>query len=231
MITIYRGEPGQGKTYFMSEKLLDLIARNKRWFKKGLTQDLRPIATNMIISDWVKKIYPNIHYWEDLEELVQLKGADILFDDMSNYLDAQRWTDTPLVVKRWLRYHEHYGVEIYGNAQDFLTIDISVRRLTTQLYSVYKIIGSSRPGENKPPVKYIWGILLCREVDLKGLKNNPNVDETNLAYRGLPRFEWISKKVCSVFDTTQDFSSMKWPNLHHIVRECLTCGKEVIKHV
>lgn len=231
MITIYRGEPGQGKTYFMSLTILDLIARNKLWQKKGYTKELRPIATNMDIADWVKKTYPKIIRWNDLQELISFKGADVFFDDMSNWLDAQRWADTPQSVKQWLRFHEHYGVEIYGNAQDFSTVEISVRRLTTELYSVKKIIGSRRPGENKPPVKRVWGVFVRRQVDLTGMKNKTSNDETDLKYQGWPRIEFLKKKVCSVFDTTQDFDDIKWPHLHHSERSCPTCGKLVIKHI
>jgi len=221
MITLFRGHPGNGKTYFMALQILALIDRNLRWERKGYTEGLRPICANMAISDWVKKIYPNIQRWDDLDQLVKLRGCDIVWDDMSNYVDSQSWANIPRQVKEWLRFHEHYGIEIYGNAQDFMTIDPSVRRLTTELFNVKKIMGSSRPGLNRPPVKYIWGILRKDRLDITGLKMTTSIDEEVIPSIGFPRFTLIKKEICDVFDTTEDFSGMiKYPSLRHQERFC-----------
>jgi len=226
MIEIYEGNTGQGKTYYLSMKLLELAQRNKRWFQKKRTKEVRKIATNIAVADWVKKKYPDIIYWTDLDELVNLRQTDVIFDDMATYLDSQRWTDTPMSVRRWLRLHEHYGCDIYGNAQDFLTIDISVRRLVGELYRITKIIGSRRPYATKPTVKFIWGVLFIRQVDPKQ-QNKENADRQ---YIGWPRIEFIHKEVCKVFDTTQDIEAGEFPPLHHVARTCLTCQKETVKH-
>lgn len=227
MIKLIEGNTGQGKTYLTSMQTLLLLERNKKWYEKKKTKQLRTLVTNIALADDVVKKYPNqIYYWQDLEQLIVIKNADVIFDDMASYLDAQRWTDTPLSVKRWLRLHEHYGVDIYGNAQDFLTIDISVRRLVTRLDRVYKILGSRRPSATKPDIKIIWGILLTRELDISKYKS-----DTEKVTMGWPKVEFIKRKYCKVFDTMQDIQQSEYPALHHIERSCNTCGDTKIRHI
>jgi len=168
-----------------------------------------------------------ISFWSDMEQLVSLRQCDVIFDDMATYLDSQRWTETPLSVKRWLRLHEHYGCDIYGNAQDFLTIDPSVRRLTGRVDHVSKIIGSRRPSATKPEVKRIWGLLLVRQVKTEEMDK----EKIKRTYEGLPKVEFIKREVCNVFDTTQDIQQGEYPALQHIERACGSCGELKVKHV
>lgn len=228
MIIIYDGNTGQGKTYLTSLETLRLLRRNKHWYDSKRTKIRRKVATNLTLAPDIIKAYADyIVYWQDMEQLVGLRQCDVIFDDMSAYLDSQRWADTPMSVKRWLRLHEHYGCDIYGNAQDFLTIDPSVRRLTYEVLHVSKIAGSRRPSATKPLVRHIWGILMVRRVKSEEMDK----EKIKRTYEGLPRIEFIRKKVCAVFDTTQDLQVGEYPPLHHIMRRCLECGKEHIKHV
>jgi len=227
MIIIYDGNPGQGKTYMLAQEALGLLERNKNWFRTHKTPTLRRLATNMRLSEETEKRYEGqIVYWSDMKQLVKLRECDVMFDDMSTYLDAQRYLDTPTRVKRWLRFHEHYGCDIYGNAQDFLAIDISVRRLITQVYNVRKLLGSRRPSATKPAVKRVWGVIMIRQVD----EQDMDKERTKRVFSGFPRIEFLKKKNCMVFDTTQDIEVEDWPNLEHIERKCLKCGELKVKH-
>jgi len=233
MIKIYEGNTGQGKSYMLSLHVMKLLKRNARWFKRKKTKELRRVATNMSVSNSIVQKFPNgIVYWNDLEQLTGLRECDVIFDDMATYLDSQRWSETPNSVKRWLRLHEHYGCDIYGNAQDFLTIDPSVRRLTSTLHRVTKVFGSRRPSATKPRVRKIWGILFIREVD----KSQRDIDDTKRHYKGLFRLEFLKKDICKVFDTTQDMIAGEYPPVHAIVRECVDdfCPQfphKIVKHV
>jgi len=228
MIHIWEGNTGQGKSYMTAIDTLMLLHRNKKWFDKGKTKIRRMVATNMAVSKKIHEKYKDyLVYWEELEQLVELRQCDVIFDDMATYLDSQRWIDTPMSVKRWLRLHEHYGCDIYGNAQDFLTIDPSVRRLTGTVERVTKVLGSRRPSATKPEVKMIWGILFIREV----AREEMDKDDIKRTYKGFPRIEFLFRRNCEVFDTTQDMQMSEYPPLHHIERKCLTCSKIVAKHV
>lgn len=224
MIFVYDGNPGQGKTYMLACDTLDLLDRNRIWYKKGKTKTLRKLYTNMALHPDIEAQYPDqIFYWQDLAQLVSVREADIIFDDMSTYLDSQRYLDTPTRVKRWLRLHEHYGCNIYGNAQDFLSIDISVRRLITTVTNVRKMIGSRRPYATMPPVKYIWGVLMLREVD----EEEMDKERQKRIFTGWPRIEFLKRSYCNVFDTTQELAQGDWPSLECVIREA-PCGE--VKH-
>ncbi len=230
MIFIWDGNTGQGKTYMSSLDTMRLLQRNKYWFEKKKTKVKRTLATNIALSEKVLEEYDGyIKYWTDLEQLVNMRESDVIFDDMASYLDSQRWADTPMSVKRWLRLHEHFGCDIYGNAQDFKTIDPSVRRLTTELYRVQKIFGSRRPSATKPVVKRIWGIILIKQVRLEDYAK----ENSERNFVGWPKFQSIKRKICNVFDTTQELQQSEWPPLHHIERSCLEtgCEKVVVKHI
>lgn len=227
MIFLYEGNTGQGKTYMTSVNTLLLLERNKRWYEKKKTKELRLLATNMKLSEEVEANYPKqILYWTELEQLIRLKECDVIFDDMASYLDSQRWTDTPTSVKRWLRLHEHYGCDIYGNAQDFLTIDIAVRRLCTSISRIHKFVGSRRPSATKPEIRWIWGILVIREIEIQKYKN----ETQEKPYIGFPKIEFIRRKYCKTFDTKQDIKQSDYPPLHHIERSCDTCNKITVIH-
>lgn len=226
MIKLFDGNPGQGKTYMLANQTLMLLVRNKKWFEKGKTKTKRKVVTNMALNEEIQNAFVGyIDYWTDLDQLVTVKEADLIFDDMSTYLDSQRYMDLPVSVKRWLRLHEHYGVDIYGNAQDFLSIDISVRRLVTELNNIKKLIGSRRPSATKPAPKIIWGILVLRTVSEMDIEK----ERIKRRYIGVPHIEFIKKKVCHVFDTTQDLNQSEYPPLQCIIRNA-PCGKEVHTH-
>lgn len=227
MIHIFDGNTGQGKTYMSGMDTLYLLKRNRNWYEKGKTTIRRMVSTNMALSKEISEEFKDyIKTWSDMEQLVSLRQCDVIFDDMATYLDSQRWTETPLSVKRWLRLHEHYGCDIYGNAQDFLTIDPSVRRLTGQVEHVRKLIGSRRPSATKPAVKHIWGIIIIREVSYEEFDK----EAIKRTYNGFPRIEFIRRKICNVFDTTQDLEIGEYPPLHHIERKCLVCQELKTTH-
>lgn len=228
MIFLYEGNTGHGKTYMASMNTVKLLERNRSWFERKKTPTCRLLATNMKLSKKIEDEYKNqIVYWSELEQLIGLRECDVIFDDMASYLDAQRWVDTPMSVKRWLRLHEHYGIDIYGNAQDFLTIDISVRRLCSSISRVAKVLGSKRPSATKPKIKFIWGILMIREIDI--LKYKSETQEK--PFLGFPKIEFIRRKYCEIFDTKQDIMQSEWPPLQHIERKCLQCHETKIRHV
>jgi len=216
-IHIWEGNTGQGKTYLSSYDALHLLRRNVSWYEHGKIKTPRKIATNIALNPAiVKEFAPFIEYWNDLEQVVGLRECDVIFDDMAAYLDAQRYKETPIAVKRWLRLHEHYGCDIYGNAQDFLTIDISVRRLVTQVHRVKKIIGSRRPSATKPAVKKVWGILFARAVDPKDFVK----ESIERHYTGIPQIYFLKKRICNAFDTTQDMQISDIRKLKHIELFC-----------
>lgn len=229
MIHVWTGMPGSGKTTKLARVSLKLFRRNEKYFQK--TGKIRPVFSNLPYSQWVVDKYGKyIHYWTELHELEAARDVDVIWQEMANYIDAKHWETTTLKFRKWIRLHRHYGVDIYGDTQDFLTIDNSVRRLTGHLYRIFKVIGSRDKSATRPAVKTIWGFHILRGVDPRSF------DKEALEYSYTDwRIMFNDSFWCSVFDSYMDISSPDWPALTHIERYCTdpTCPKfkqSVITH-
>lgn len=230
-INIYTGVPGSGKSLKLAQVGLFILYRNRRWkrktavYKKGhviVPGKERKLYSNMKFSAPIEKEFSNhLGYWSDPSELVKLRDIDVLWDEVATYLDSTQWANVPLELKRWLQLHRHYGIEIYGSTQDFPMIDISMRRLVKKAYVVTKLCGSRDISSTKPNVKHPWGLVMCREIDTKSFNEDKEDYKLHLMPHDLVP---ISKKLCSVFDTTQELKPGKYPPLRHIARECENPG-------
>jgi len=129
----------------------------------------------------------------------------------------------PRAIKKYLRLHRHYRVNIWGAAQDFTTVDISVRRLTNKLFLMHRIVGSPEPppetpllaGKNKRPYRFKYLLTLEREVD----RALWGVEKEHYEFIGtVPRFYW--GKDFDLFDTLEDVPEKEPPPLRREVRTC-----------
>lgn len=227
MIQIYTGLPGSGKSTYMAYIATELLSRNEKYHKK--TGQVRQIASNMFISTWVQELYPGyIRFWSDPRELVNLRNCDIIWDEIATHLDSTQWANMSLSLKRWLQQHRKYGIEIYGTTQDFNMVDISMRRLTSDLFWVSKPIGTPDPTPTKPPIKRPWGLIIRRRLDPQTYSE----DRKEVTSIFSLSYLFFTKKLISVFDTTQEIKEGEYPPLNHIERKCLFpgCNKIHIVH-
>lgn len=233
MIEVVMGIPGAGKSLYMAKKTMWLLERNLKWYqsqyiawqkKKFLTPEDRAeaepkpryIYSNVAFSESLHKQYPNLlQYWSDPQEIVKLRDVDIIWDEIATHLDSTQWANVPLELKRWLQQHRKLGLEIYGNTQEFLMIDISMRRLVARVYHLVKLFGSRDPSPTRPPVKKIWGLIWLRRVDPLTFD-----DEKKRKYLG-SSFFWIKRKYVEVYDTRQQIQQGEYPPLKHIRRYCM----------
>jgi len=222
MKIIYTGPEGSGKSYQLAQTAGMLVERNADWLKK--VGRSRPIVSNLHFNDWfVKFAYDRkvpIKYWKDIEELPYLTECDLLIDEVGAYFDSRTFKDLPLDVRLWLAQADKLGVDIFGTAQDFAQVDVSFRRLISgagnSLYLIDKMVGSQRPSATKPHVSKPWGICTMREIDPVGYDENTK----KFANKGLPKFFFIRKEICDVFDTNLRIAKSKPPPYKHIEREC-----------
>jgi len=213
-IVVYSGLPGSGKSLRLAKVAIDLLERNAKHYKKSGQR--RILASNLKFSEHVEKRYTGfILYWEDPAQIVKLKDADIIWDEMSTYLDSTQWEIVPLEMKRWIQQHRKLGIEIYGTAQDFPTIVVSFRRVTSQLFIMRKLLGSRDKTATRPPVKKPWGVILMREV----LRDDFGKEKEDYRYVGTDWF-FINQQLCSVYDTQQELHVGEYPPLRHIERKC-----------
>jgi len=228
MKVIFSGLESSGKSLRIAEKVKELVLRNSKWLK--ITGVERKIYSNIKFSenfiDYALAKGINIIYWKNLDEIIVLQECDIIIDEVGNYFDSRMWTDLSLDARRWLTQGAKTGVEIYGTAQDFAQVDKSFRRLTTQLFHITKLLGSSRPSATKPPIKFIWGLCMVQEL------NPRNYSEENQKFdsSGLPSFFFIEKEYCNMFNTQQKIEKSNLPPFKHDERKCLHCDFKKIIH-
>jgi len=218
MISIYSGLPGAGKSLRMAQTMLDILWRNKKWYaKSGI---VRPVYTNLHLNSDLEEEYKGfIYYWDDPSQLVQLRDCDVFWDEIATHLDSTQWKEVPLELKRWLQQHRKFGIDIYGTTQDFAMVDVSMRRMTGELFLLTKIIGSPDKSATRPEVRYVWGLIFIRTLNPQDYKE----DQKENKARGFS-FMWISKKLVQTFDTTQEILQGKYPPLKHIERQCELAG-------
>jgi len=216
MIAVFSGLPGSGKTHKLAKTAIEVLYRNRRYYKK--TGVIRMLMSNIRLSEAVEEEFHGfIEYWWEPRQLTSLRDVDVLWDEIAAHLDAVQWANMSLELKRWLQQHRKHGVDIYGTAQDFAQIDKSMRRLTSDLLYMTKIIGSRDISPTKPNPRFIWGVVIVKTLD-------PVVydeDKSKQTGTGLfPRLMFITKRSVSVFDTTQEIKQGEYPPLRHITRTC-----------
>jgi len=224
MIIVYSGLPGSGKSTCLAEMGFHLLLRNRRMFKK--TGHIRKVCSNIKFSPSIESRFSDfIYYWKEATEVPTFRDCDVLIDELAIYFDAQNWADTSMELKRYLRLHRHYNVNIYGVAQDFDTVDIAFRRLTATLYTVTRIIGTREPSVVYQP-KYPFLVSLVREVDRRDFEKKK--EEYRYVSFSLPTL--FTKEDFDVFDTHEVLSVSNVIPMKHIKKVCPDCGKEVIVH-
>jgi len=222
--TIFSGLEDSGKSLQLAMHAGRIAERNSDWLKK--TGIPRPIVSNLEFSSKfyelvTEKLGIPIRYWKDLEELPNLTDCDLIIDEVGAYFDSRTFKDLPLDLRLWLAQASKLGVDIYGSAQDFAQVDITFRRLTTNLYEIRKIMGSDRPTKTRPSSKRIWGVCTMRELDPVGY------DEQKKAFNNagvLPSVFFIRREYCEIFDTTKRIAKSKPTPYKHVVRPCAEPG-------
>jgi len=137
----------------------------------------------------------------------------VFIDEIGVYFDARNWENLSMDFRMWLTMGGKRGVTIYGTCQDFSQIDKSFRLLTTRLYHVRKLFGSSRPSRGRPPTKHVWGLCMIRELD------PTSYDDKEFKPIGIfPGFFRIKRRHTEMFDTKQIIQRSAPPLLKREVR-------------
>jgi len=251
MIKIVTGLPGSGKSYYTAQESVDLLYRNKKWFDKSMQMwekglllnengdvsekpKRRRVVSNLKLSTEVENEFGYgtqetfLDYWVDPEEITKLRDVDLIWEEMGAVLDSRMWESLPLELRRFLQQHRHRGVSIYGNCQEFNDIDTAVRRLTEELIYLRKIIGSRDPSPTAPPVKFIWGLIVELVLDPRSYEEDKKFATGKWEFGG---FDFITRKVVSLYDMRNDIRPGTYPSLQHRKRLCETCGYVKIIHV
>jgi len=223
---IVEGQPGQGKSLYTARLVLKLLRRNKNWFKK--TGVRRIIASNMRFSapfeveneGWIR-------YWNQIDEVCKYQDVDLIWDECANELDARNWTNLSHEVKRFLSRYRKRGVDIYCNTQDFSMVDARARLMITRVRNLKKVVGSRDLSTTKPPPRYVWGVILVREVT-NWRETDP--EKKKFAWWNTSAF-FIERQYTSIYDTREDLAEGELAPYKHRERVCERPGcKDLARH-
>jgi len=114
------GKPGAGKTLSTTE-LLALPA-----LLSGI---------HVYADYWLNWKLPNYHYFQEFEEIADVRNCIVLFDDMSDILDPRNWEGEGSQVRRFFIYHRKRHIEIEGNVQNLnLIAKTALNQVSTFLW-------------------------------------------------------------------------------------------------
>jgi hypothetical protein len=214
---ICEGAPGQGKSLYTARLTRRILKRNIKWYEK--TGIRREIWSNLRFSeDFEEQAKGYLHYWADSAVLVKLSDCDIIWDEIATELDSRNFAELSVEMKRFLSQYRKRGIDIYANTQDFSMIDKRARLMISAVRTLSKLFGSRDISTTKPAPKYIWGLVMIRNV-----QNYREDDPEKKIYDFIPSFMIIEKDLISLYDTRQDIPLGKPAPLKHKV---LTCENE-----
>lgn len=226
MIEVYTGRPGSGKSQKLAKTLIEIIERNQRFYEK--TGKIREIYTNFHLRPDLEEKYSGaLRHWKDLEQLTPTRDCDVFIDEIFNYFDAKHWGELSFSVRRWLSQHRKMGVEIYGNCQDFSQVDISFRRMVSDLFYLVKLAGSRDPSPTRPPIKWIWGICVVYTMQPTDYKEDQKENKTQ--FNGVM---FIDRASIELYDTREIIKPGVFPPLQHSERFCQepNCSYKKVVH-
>jgi len=231
--TCVAGNTGQGKSLYCAKVANQTLEQNKALFER--TGMRRMLWLNLKLAPHIEAEYMDfIQYWGepsnwkyDAEYIAKnLYDADLIWDEISEELGADSWERTSRTMKSFLRQYRKRGVRILSNTQDHADISIHARRRLHGVIYAYKLLGSRDISATLPPPKFVWGVILLREV-LKPKETDP----TQIKFDPFP-FDvfFITEELVKTYDTRAIVGISEFPPLKHISRTCEECGKNHIKH-
>jgi len=221
---IIEGKPGQGKSLYTARLARKLITRNQKIFEK--TGIFRTLYSNIKFSTEFETWSGDfLKYWVSTADVVSLRNADLLWDEIATELDSRNFANLSEELKRFLSQYRKRGVDIYANTQDFSMIDARARLMITRVATLTKIIGSSDPSITKPKIKRIWGLIIIR--DLQDIFAD---DPTKKKYNVFFSWFFIERADISIYDTTQDIPLSSPLPLRKEVRVCPEDGFSRVRY-
>lgn len=222
---IVTGLGDNGKSLYLANTIVHNLEVYKQMWDKQKVKVPRHVALNpktMKLAPWLEEkygIWPNgyIEYYNGLHDLHKLEECDVVLDEMSTNFNARRWQDMPQNIIDWFNTLGHRGVFIYGTAQNFLDIDITIRRRTQKIIALTKLMGSPRPCKSLPPVKRVWGVILKRYISYQEIDKEESKRKLD-TFSFRPFF--ITKKRCSYYDTLQTIGKTDYPDYTCYERKC-----------
>lgn len=127
MITAITGLHGTGKTWFLVNKFL-----YPHWLAGG-----NVVAFNeLLFSPDNERVQ---RFWQ-LSDLYGINDATIGFPELQKLLSAESWRSLPGPFRDLLSEHRHSKLNIVGDTQNLMLIDIGLRRHISEVYHCRTVI-------------------------------------------------------------------------------------------
>ena len=90
-----------------------------------------------------------LYFWNELEDLLEIRGGEILIDECQIYFNSRSWKKLPFRLQYKLQQHRKHirkngdgsfmALNIWGAVQNVKRIDTVVRELVNNIYSLKKV--------------------------------------------------------------------------------------------
>lgn len=145
MIWAFTGKTGSGKTFRMIKEAykywkrgIDVYSNTILLFDKNGQAGKNIVEYPALFSRYerflakVKIKYASrgrIMYFENIEEILDIKNGLILFDEAQVIFNARQWENLPSEFQYKLQQHRKHRIDFFCTTQNLGTIDITYRRL------------------------------------------------------------------------------------------------------
>jgi len=218
MINIVVGKPGAGKTYYLVKKAKKFLRQGRDVYSNFyINFDAYDQKTRNSLGDRLLALLLRLRYfrylharfltkknkrsgrlffWNELDELLDIRGGEILIDECQIYFNSRAWKRLPFRLQYKFQQHRkhirknadgsHMALNIWGAVQNVKRIDTVVRELVNNIYSLKKI-----------------GLLfISRLYDIEDIDK-----ERRKAYR--TSLFLFNKKLAACYDTFQEIQGFK----------------------
>lgn len=231
------GDVGSGKSLKQAETVLWLLKRSIR-IEKKYQLPVREVWANFHMSEEIRNKYKDrLHYWALPQQMIFSdypenrkirRNFDCVWDEMAVELPSDKWKDTDPAIRRFFAQHRKRGIQLFGNTQDYMMLDINARRMATNVFRTYKVIGSRDPSPTLPPIKHVWGVIAIWELDLESIRDDATEQKRLTLF---PELVFITKKLTNAYDTAEDIARSERTKLAHVELECDKCGFKKYEHL
>lgn len=231
------GRKGSGKSLTQARTALHLFKDYRKIEKRWRNLPKRILFTNVKLSAEIeqKEYGTHLFYWDNFRQLRwcprvdcwrgkenhPIHDADIQHDEIGKDFPAGCWATTPKWVKQIFSHLRKRGNRYFANTQVYEDIDIAFRRQIDFACKIVKVFGSGDITATKPPIRFVYGLILKTEFDPELLEWERDPEKRKIKSRpGLPEAIWIKKKWINAFDTTKEIPPYQPDTLEHFELWC-----------
>lgn len=198
MIRAYTGKTGSGKSYLM-------IKDAYSFWKKGV--DIYSNTKLEFSPPWYHRKnhkYGEINYFEEITEIIDIKGGLVLFDEAQVLFNARNWEVLPDEFQYKLQQHRKHQIDLICTTQNLGTIDIAYRRLIHSWKHCKNLfqLGSSP--------RILFGVFQIQEKDIDQLYNQVDDLLVETIKTNIHFIHYFSKKL---YNTMYDIGFRKFQTL------------------